>query len=82
MRLETTTDFSIINSNRKTHLQGFRFAVNGFRPLAFQFLETTPWMMPKPIKDLESALRFEKARVLAIKLCLVELLKSFQHLCE
>ncbi len=22
-------------SNRKTRLQGFRFAVNGFRPLAF-----------------------------------------------
>jgi len=70
------------NSNRKTHLQGFRFAANGFRPLAFQFLETTPWMMPKPIKDMESALRFEKARVLATKLGLVEVLKSFQRLFE
>jgi len=69
-------------SNRKTRLQGFRFAVNGFCPLTFQFLKTTPWMMPKPIKDLESALRFEKARVLAIKLGLIELLKSFQHLFE
>ena len=59
-----------------------RFAANGFRPLAFQFLETTPWMMPKPIKDLESALRFEKARVLATKLGLVEVLKSFQRLFE
>ena len=46
----------------------------------FQFLETTPWMMPKPIKDLESVLRFEKALVLAIILDLVELLKSLHHL--
>jgi len=37
-------------------------------------------MMPKPINDLESALRFKKARVLAIKLGLVKLLKTFQHL--
>lgn len=39
-------------------------------------------MMPKPIQDLESALRFEKARALAIKLGLVKLLKTFQHLFE
>jgi len=39
-------------------------------------------MMPKPIKDLEFALCFEKARVLSIKLCLVKLLKTFQHLFE
>ena len=39
-------------------------------------------VMPKPTKDLESAPRFEKARVLAIKLGLIELLKSFQHLFE
>ncbi len=48
----------------------------------FQFLETAPWMMPKPIKDLESVLRFEKARILAIILDLVELLKSLQHVFE
>ena len=68
-------------SNRKIPPTSFlRFAANGFPPLAFQFLETTPWMMPKPINDLESALRFKKARVLAIKLGLVKLLKTFQHL--
>jgi len=39
-------------------------------------------MMPKPIQDLELALRFEKARVLAIKLGLVKLLNTLQHLVE